>query len=202
MLRIRYLGEPVLRARAEPVAEITDEIRRLAQDMVDTMLDEPGLGLAAPQVGESLRMVVVRIVSENQDEEDTEEEKPTVAVLVNPEVIESSEETITRREGCLSLPTLWGEVTRPKSVAVRAVDLMGRPMEMHGEGLMARVLLHEIDHLDGTVFLDKANPDTLVWLVPDEDQEEGYREDPTTVEEVTARFEHIARRRRAKEAEL
>jgi peptide deformylase len=194
LLRIRYLGDPVLRTKAEPVTDITDELRRLAEDMIETMVEKPGLGLAAPQVGQSIRMSVVRLLAEEDDAEDEEKEVPVV-VLVNPELVERSTEKVTRREGCLSLPTLYGDVERSAEVLVRAFTLEGEPLEIRGKGLMARVLQHELDHLDGVVFLDRADPDTLVWLVPDEREEAGYCEVPTTVEEVVARFEEIAARR-------
>lgn len=200
VLRIRYLGDPVLRARAEPVTEITDELRCLARDMIETLLDEPGLGLAAPQVGESRRLVVVRIISpldEDRSEEEVEddEEEIEVQALINPEIIEAGDDLLVSREGCLSLPTLYGDVPRAREVVVRAVTIAGDEIQMHAEGLMARILQHELDHLDGTVFLDRADPDSLVWLVPDEDEESGRREDPTSVEEALARFERLAHRR-------
>jgi len=202
VLRICYLGEPVLRAKAEPIAEITEDLVCLAHDMIETMLEEPGLGLAAPQVGDSRRLVVLRIISPSDEEEEEaaeddeeDDEEIEVQALVNPEIVEACDDVLVSREGCLSLPTLYGDVPRARQVVVRAVTVAGDEIEIHAEGLMARILQHELDHLDGTVFLDRADPDTLVWLVPDEDEESGHREDPTTVEQALARFERLAHKR-------
>lgn len=190
--RISYLGEPVLRAKARPVDEIDQAVIDLARDMVETMLEEPGLGLAAPQVGESRRIIVVRI-----DADEHEETEPRTVALINPVIIQASEEEVEGREGCLSLPTLQGIVPRAQEVLVAAVGLDGEEVRIEGEGLLARVLQHEIDHLDGVLFIDRADPESLVWLVPDEEEEEGYRRQPTTLEEVVERFERITRRRTA-----
>ena len=178
---------------AEPVQEITDEIVELAQEMIEIVLREPGLGLAAPQVGESLRLVVVRF-----DAEDEEKEKPRIIPLLNPKVAERSEETVQGREGCLSLPTLYGDVERASEVLVKAVSLDGEEVEIEASGLGARVLQHEVDHLDGVLFIDRVVEDTLVWLIPDEDEESGYREKPTTIDEVVERFEKLRQRQQSR----
>ena len=215
--KVLYLGEPLLRESAQPVAKITPEIAQLIDDMVVTMLEAPGLGLAAPQVGEGLRIIVARCPSvqdedddeeEGEDgeeaapagEEEDEDEEVEVLVLVNPEVLDRSEELIPRKEGCLSLPPLQGIVSRPAEVTIRGLDHQGDKMELRAGGLMARILCHEIDHLDGVLFVDQVDPETLCWLVPDEDAEGGFREDPTTIEEVEARFERLRERRAARQA--
>ncbi len=195
--RIVYLGEPVLREKAREIDEITDEVVALARDLAETMLDADGLGLAAPQIGESRRVIAVRLVSEDREDEGGQ---PRVIVLLNPVITASSDESVVGTEGCLSLPTLQGQVERRVGVEVRGVSVDGEEMVVSAEGIVARALQHEIDHLDGVVFIDRARPDSLVWLVPDEDEEEGYREEPTTVDEVVARFEKISRRRMAKAA--
>ncbi|MGH7618773.1 MAG: peptide deformylase [Gemmatimonadaceae bacterium] len=140
VLDIRVLGDPVLREDTRPVTTITDELRALARDMFDTMHVAKGIGLAAPQVGRSERMAVVH-VEENR------------LVIINPEVIHD-EGKEKAEEGCLSIPDIYGDVERPAKVRVRATDLDGKQFEVDAEGLFARCLQHEIDHLHGKLFLD------------------------------------------------
>jgi len=137
-----------LRRVSEPVAEITDELRALAEDMLDVMYDEPGIGLAAPQVGEPVRLVVV----DTDWTEEGAERRPTV--LVNPEITHA-EGRIVWTEGCLSVPDFTADVQRAERVHLRALDLEGRPVEEDAEGLRAVCFQHEIDHLDGILFIDR-----------------------------------------------
>lgn len=138
----------MLRRRAEPVGEITPEIRKLVEDMVDTMYDEVGIGLAAPQVGVSLRLIVVG-----------DEGGQGVRALVNPLLVDQGGQA-TAEEGCLSIPGVFAQVTRADWVRVEAHDLEGRPLRVEGRGLLARVLQHEMDHLDGVLFIDRLDPVT------------------------------------------
>ncbi len=145
-LPILLVPDPRLRARAKPVgAAETDRVRALAPRMLAAMYAAPGIGLAAPQVGELLRLVVIDL---------QKDEKPDPIVLVNPEIVAASRETATREEGCLSLPGQYGDVTRPAQVRVRYQDLTGARREIEGEGLLSACLQHEIDHLDGVLFVD------------------------------------------------
>ena len=147
-LIVKY-PDPVLNTRAEEVTSITAEIRALAADMIETMHDAPGVGLAANQVGVTLRVAVVDL-SVGKD--------PTaLLVLVNPKVI-SVEGHQVDEEGCLSLPGITEQVDRPWRAEVEALNLQGDRFRVLGEGLMARALLHEIDHLDGILFLDRLSP--------------------------------------------
>jgi peptide deformylase len=149
MLReLRYLGDPVLRVRAEPVADITDDVKQLIRDMFDTMYAEEGVGLAAPQVGIGQRIIVV---------DDHEDDSQPMA-LINPEIVEFGEELDRAEEGCLSIPGLREIVERPFAVTVRALDRDGVPLEIQAEGLLARILQHEVDHLDGILFVDRVSP--------------------------------------------
>jgi peptide deformylase len=148
VLKVRRYGDPLLRRRARPVDEVTPEIRRLVEDMTETMFDEVGIGLAAPQVGHSLRLLVVG-----------DEEGRGVQALVNPVITESGG-TVTAEEGCLSLPGIFADVTRAQWVKLAAQDLEGRPLAMTARGLRARVFQHEIDHLDGVLFIDRLDPVT------------------------------------------
>ncbi len=145
LLPILYVPDPRLRAKAKPVEPNDPRIPALAERMLATMYKAPGIGLAAPQVGELLRLVVVDVHPE---------EKPVPMVLVNPEIVAASTELATREEGCLSLPNQFAEVTRPARVKVRWTDLTGARKEVEADGLLAACLQHEIDHLNGVLFVD------------------------------------------------
>ena len=147
---IQVLGAKVLRRPAAPVEAVTDETRRLIQDMFDTMYDAEGIGLAAPQVGVSERVLIVDV----PDEENARH----VQALVNPVIVETGKATGKAIEGCLSLPGLEETVTRPVRVTVEGVSPGGEPVRIEAEGLLARALLHEVDHLDGILFIDRLSP--------------------------------------------
>ena len=140
LLDIRVLGDPILRRETEPVAEITDELRELVADMFTTMYAAEGIGLAAPQVGRTDRVAVVDV-------------EGTTLTLINPEIVVASG-AAKAEEGCLSIPEIYGEVTRPESVVVRAIDLQGTPFELEASELVARCIQHELDHLHGKLFID------------------------------------------------
>jgi peptide deformylase len=139
-------GDPVLARKAEPVAEITDEIRQLIDDMIETMYAAPGIGLAAPQVGVSLRVCVIDISGGRKGGE--------VITLVNPEFVERTGMQL-EEEGCLSVPGYNATVARPERAIVRGRNRDGQDVTIDGTGLLARALQHEIDHLDGTLFLSR-----------------------------------------------
>jgi peptide deformylase len=141
-----------LRRVSEPIAEITDAVRTLAADMCEVMYDEPGIGLAAPQVGEAVRLIVVD--TQWQSDEDGEPMERNPLTLVNPEILERDGK-IVWTEGCLSVPDFEAEVERAERVLLRATDLEGKPVEIHAEELQAVCLQHEIDHLDGVLFIDQ-----------------------------------------------
>jgi peptide deformylase len=146
---ILIIGHPTLVRMSEPVERIDEDIVRLAEDMVDTVHAAPGVGLAAPQVGVSKRIIVVDLsVGQNKDD---------LIILVNPEVA-AEEGSVSCEEGCLSVPDIREKVTRPYKVTVRGLDLQGRTVDIEGEDLLARALCHEIDHLDGILFVDKLSP--------------------------------------------
>lgn len=158
----------VLTTMCEPVEEVTDEIRELVDDMIETMYHANGVGLAAPQVGVTKRVTVIDVSqraekgeaeSESESESKTETEaeaevESKVYVLINPEILER-EGKIKWEEGCLSFPSLYGDVVRANSVKVRALDRDGQPYEFEAEGLLAVALQHEIDHLDGVLFTER-----------------------------------------------
>jgi peptide deformylase len=145
LLPILYVPDPRLRAKAKPVQPGDARVPALAERMLATMYKAPGIGLAGPQVGEMLRLVVIDL---------RPEETPEPIVLVNPEIVAASKELATREEGCLSLPGQFADVTRPARVKARWTDLTGAKREMEADGLMAACLQHEIDHLDGVLFVD------------------------------------------------
>ncbi len=150
--------QPILRRKAEPVARITPALRRLIDDMVETMRAAEGIGLAAPQVGETLRVIVVEVPED--------EEVPGSGILyavINPEIVEASPEIEEGVEGCLSIPGWYGWVPRARAVTVRGLDRDGRRVRIRAEGLVARVFQHEIDHLDGILFPDRITDPTRIW---------------------------------------
>jgi len=144
------MGHPVLMGTAQPVSDPLDpEIRRLCADMVDTMYDAPGIGLAAPQVHVPLRVVIYMVPPGRDDEDD---EGHPLTVLVNPEITVLDDVLESGVEGCLSLPGMSGDVARPSHIRVRALDLNGDPLDYEAEGFHARVVQHECDHLDGVLY--------------------------------------------------
>jgi len=145
---VRLLGDPVLRTPAEPVEEITPEIRQLISDMLETMYAEDGVGLAAPQVGLSIRVIVV----------DPHEDGVEPVALVNPTIVARSAETEKGEEGCLSIPGVKDFVERPVRITIEGLDRDGNAVRIEADALQARVLQHEVDHLDGILFFDRLSP--------------------------------------------
>ncbi|HPR34408.1 MAG TPA: peptide deformylase [Anaerolineaceae bacterium] len=143
--------DPFLKLKAKQVTKFDTELQTLVDNMFETMRAAPGVGLAAPQIGESLRLVVVEYT-----EDEDENAKPKKYVLVNPEIVKRSEEMITDIEGCLSLPGLAGRVERHEAVTVKAKNRFGKPLKIEAEGWLARIFQHEIDHLEGVLYIDRA----------------------------------------------
>ena len=143
--------DPRLKTRCAPVTDITDELRTAAEDMLETMYDAPGVGLAGPQVGLMQRILVMDCIKDPEAE-------PRPMVLMNPEVTWSSDEQNTYEEGCLSIPEQYADVTRPAEVKVRWLSLDGSTQEEHFDGLWATCVQHEIDHLNGKLFIDYLTP--------------------------------------------
>lgn len=144
LLTILEAPHPLLKRRTEPVREVNGDLRRLIDDMLETMYAAPGIGLAAPQVGHGLRLAVV----------DVSETKDAPLRLINPIVTKRSASKVTLEEGCLSLPGQFADVSRPEAVTVRYEDESGEVHEVEADGMLARCLQHEIDHLDGVLFTD------------------------------------------------
>ena len=146
-LKIYMLGQETLRTPANRIVKVDDSIRKLAKDMLITMYSAKGIGLAAPQVGIQKRLIVIDLNFEDP------ETPPNI--FINPEIISSSASLDTYEEGCLSIPGVYLNVVRPSSIKLSYRDEMGRPKKMNAEGLMARCIQHEIDHLNGVLFVDK-----------------------------------------------
>lgn len=146
VLPLVTLPDPLLRQVSRPVERIDDSLNRFADEMLATMYDAPGIGLAAIQVGEPLRVLVIDIAKDDQPKDPK--------VLFNPEIVSSGDGTSVYEEGCLSIPDYYADVERPSSVTVRYLDRAGNPVEIEADGLLATVLQHEIDHLNGVLFID------------------------------------------------
>ena len=185
---IRIYGDPGLRTKAKQVRQLDAGLHDLIEQMVAAIRENQGVGLAAPQVGSQSRVLVAR----PDTEEDTE-----IFRLINPRIIaaDGSQEGM---EGCLSLPSLRGDVERSAQVAVEAMTPEGKNTTIEATGLLARVLEHEIDHLSSVLFVDRAAADTLCWLIPDPDAEDGYRLEDTTIGEAEQRFARLRAKRQAK----
>ncbi len=149
VLLIRKYPDPILKKKALPVEEIDGELQVLIDDMIETMHSAPGIGLAAPQVGVSKRVIVVDVSSR--------EESQPLLVLINPEIVRA-EGKVASEEGCLSVPGYVSTIERAERVVVKGLDREGRPLEIEASGLLSRALQHEIDHLEGVLFVDRMSP--------------------------------------------
>ena len=158
---IKFVPEEVLRRKAHKVTSFDSSFQKLVDDMVETMREAPGVGLAAPQVGESLRLIVV----EYGNEEDDDAPK-RLYVLANPEIVQHSEETDLGIEACLSVPNLAGEVDRFRRITVKGLNRKGQPVKYKLSDWLARIFQHEMDHLDGVLYTDRA---TRIWKPTDEE---------------------------------
>ncbi len=163
LLKIYYYGHPILRKRCEPVKEITDEIRKLARDMIETMDKYDGIGLAAPQVGHPIRMFVLRNYLFTEEGHWTLSEPK---VYINPKLTNPSEDLVSDTEGCLSLPGLRLHVDRPDKIVIEALDLEGKTFTESLEGYNARIRMHENDHINGVLFIDRVDLNTRKKIEP------------------------------------
>lgn len=181
LLEIILEGDPRLRQKATRVRTVDDALRKLAADMFETMLDAPGVGLAAPQVGVTRRLIVVHVPAGYRDEDDPE----FSVTLVNPEIIRSQGREIGT-EGCLSIPGWVGDVPRFDAITVKATTLENKAIRLKAFGFPARVLQHEIDHLDGILFTDRVEDRESLRMVPEEDEEETLDQEVTASVAVTS----------------
>ena len=167
---IIVVDHPILRKKAKKVDKITPEIRRLIDDMVETMRDAPGVGLAAPQLGVSQRVIVVEYAEdEEQETPDGQAPKPAkkrLYAVVNPEITRRSEEMVEGVEGCLSIPGWAGSVMRHAEVEVKGLNRAGGKFKLRARGWLARIFQHEVDHLDGILFIDRVSGPDRIWRLP------------------------------------
>jgi peptide deformylase len=161
---ILYVSDPRLREKAKHVKQFGPALKTLAQDMIETLHAAHGLGLAAPQLGLLQRVFVAELP---EDENDPQSGKPFV--VINPEVVKAASKEVEGEEGCLSIPTWYGMVWRPEWVVVKAQDVNGKPVRIKAEGLLARVFLHETDHLNGVLFVDRVESPDKLWQVKPEE---------------------------------
>ena len=146
-LDIHYLGDRVLRQPAKRVAKVDDKIRQTVRDMLQTMYSADGIGLAAPQVGINKQLIVIDIALDNP-------EKPPL-VLINPKIIKTGSDLCSSDEGCLSIPGVYLEVTRPETIEISYKNEQGKPCKLKADGLLSRAIQHEMDHLNGVMFVDR-----------------------------------------------
>ena len=147
ILDVVKLGQDILREKSEPIPEVTDEIRTLAEDMFETMIATDGVGLAGPQIGKNIR-IFVAIADDD-----------VRRVFINPQIIKTSEELSDYDEGCLSIPQVYETIRRPAKVTVQAINEHGNPFTLEADGLLARIIQHEYDHLEGILFIDRGDKD-------------------------------------------
>ncbi len=159
---------PTLRQRAHKVRRITPEIAQLIDDLVETMRVAPGVGLAAPQIDVSLRVIVVEYAEGSEDEE-APEKPPKLYTVINPEITRTSKDRVLGNEACLSLPGYFGEVERYERVTVKGLNRHGQDFKLKTSGWLARIFQHEIDHIEGILYIDRA---TQVWRVEEQEDEE------------------------------
>jgi peptide deformylase len=169
ILDIVLEGDPRLRQKATKIRQVDDSLRRIAADMHETMLDAPGVGLAGPQVGVMRRIVVVHLPAGYINDDDPE----VTLTLINPEIIKGFGREVGQ-EGCLSIPRWVGMVPRFESITVKAMDLNNKHVRMKAEGMLARVIQHEVDHLDGILFVDRVEDRSTLFEVDDEVEEEAF----------------------------
>jgi peptide deformylase len=159
---------PILRKKAHKVTNFKDpKLQKLIDDMVETMLDAPGVGLAAPQVAVSQRVITVKLPDDDVSREEYGEDAGVLYVVINPEIARASEEMVEGMEACLSIPGYYGLVDRHESITVKGTDRNGKSLRIKAEGWLARVFQHEIDHLDGILFIDEGRA-KKIWRAQDQ----------------------------------
>ena len=167
LMEIVLEGDPRLRQKATRIRAVDDGLRKIAADMYETMIDAPGVGLAGPQVGVMRRIIVVHLPAGYVEEDDPE----IVLTLINPEIVKGQGRE-SGQEGCLSIPGWVGDVPRMTAITVKGMDLENRHVRLKAEGMLARVLQHEIDHLDGILFVDRVEDRTTLFEVVEDDAAE------------------------------
>jgi peptide deformylase len=180
LLKIETLNNPILRQKARPVKTIDAELQELIDNMIETMREANGVGLAGPQVDQPLRLTVVETLPKEDDDGNVIEGSRELFVLINPKIVSKSRKMVDGIEGCLSIPGWIGEALRHERIRVRALDRRGNKIRLRLNGWSARIVQHEIDHLDGVLFIDRLTSSEKLWR-----EEEFFKEDESgEVDEV------------------
>ena len=187
-MKVYKLGEDILRVKATPLTEVTDETRILIDDMFATMHEKNGIGIAGPQVGIDKRIFVIELDDEVKH------------VFINPQIISTSAETSMYEEGCLSIPGVYESIERPVKVTVQAINRDGKPFTLEADGLLARAIQHETDHLDGILFIDRGDPEFCAKTI--ENFEKKLQRKRQKDAEKKAKAERLARKLAAKEGTI
>ena len=163
VLDIVTLPNKILRKRTQPITQYDAQLQQLIDDMIDTMRDAPGVGLAAPQIGQSIKLTVIETLPEIDEDGNVIEDSRDLYVITNPEIVWTSRKTVDGIEGCLSIPGYLGEVERHESIRVRAQDRYGKKIKLRLNGWTARIFQHEIDHLNGVLYIDRLTDQENFW---------------------------------------
>ena len=163
LLDIVTLPNKILRNRTQPVTNYDAQLQQLIDDMIETMRDAPGVGLAAPQIGQSIKLTVIETLAEIDDDGNEIEGSRDLYVITNPEIVSTSRTTVDGIEGCLSIPGYLGEVERNESIRVRAQDRHGKKIKLRLDGWTARIFQHEIDHLNGVLYINRLTDQENFW---------------------------------------
>lgn len=175
--QVIYVGDDRLRQKAKKVKQFTPALKQLAEDMVETMRHHYGVGLAGPQIGVMQRIFVAEIPVPEDDEIEPHPQSGRTYILVNPKVVKTSNDLVEGEEGCLSMPGWQGLVARPEWVEIRAQDINGRKLKLKVDDHLARIFMHETDHLDGVLYIDHITDKDKLWKVtPDEDMDQEREE--------------------------
>lgn len=169
VLEIIQPDNPILRKKAHKVVSFDSKFQKLVEDMVETLLDAPGVGLAAPQVAVSQRLIIVRLPDDEESREEYGDQAGVLYVVANPEIVKSSKNMVEGVEACLSIPGYYGSVDRHEAITIKGLDREGKPIRIKAQDWLARVFQHEIDHLDGQLYIDIAKE---VWKARPEDAEQ------------------------------
>jgi peptide deformylase len=165
-----YINDERLRQKAKKIKQFTPGLKQLAEDMLETMRSYKGVGLAGPQIGVMQRIFVAEIPASRSGTDEPHPQSGVTYVLINPEIVQTAENLVEGREGCLSIPTWYGSVERPEWVEIKARDLNGKKIKLKVDDLLARVFMHELDHLDGVLFIDHIKDAQKLWQVLPEDE--------------------------------
>lgn len=169
--KVVYIDDRRLRQKSNKVRDFMPELKTLAEDMLETMRSHDGVGLAGPQIGVMQRIFVAEIPGPKNDEAKPHPQSGTSYVLVNPEIVKASQNLIEGKEGCLSIPEWTGLVERPEWVEVTAQDIEGHRLKLKVDDLLARIFMHEVDHLNGVLYIDHITDPEKLWRVENEEQE-------------------------------